>query len=95
MGMVVIKNAQVVLENVIIWDGGIVIEDDKIVNADKIGNIEIPYGAEVIDATKNPAETIGIYNKKGSLSVGKTADIVILNKDLTIKNVILRGKLLS
>ncbi len=58
-------------------------------------SIGIPLETACMMATKNPAETVGIYNKKGSLTVGKTADIVILNKDLTIKNVILRGKLLS
>ena len=58
-------------------------------------SIGIPLEEACMMASKNPAETVGIYNKKGSLSVGKTADIVILNKDLTIKNVILRGKLLS
>ncbi len=46
----VIKNANVVLENGIIWDGGIVIEDDKIVKADRLSNIEIPDGAEIVDA---------------------------------------------
>ena len=46
----IIKNANVVLENGIIWDGGILIEDGKIVKADFIGNIEIPSDAEVIDA---------------------------------------------
>jgi len=45
-------------------------------------------------ASKNPALTAGIYNKKGSITEGKIADIVILNKDLTVKNVILRGKLI-
>ena len=46
-------------------------------------------------ASKNPALTVGIYHKKGSITVGKIADIVILNKDLTIKNVILRGSLIK
>jgi len=46
----VIKNANVVLENGIIWDGAIVIEDNKIVKADKLDNIEIPENAKVIDA---------------------------------------------
>lgn len=54
-------------------------------------SIGIPLEEACMMASKNPAETVGVYNKKGSLSVGKTADIVILNKDLTIKNVILRG----
>ena len=46
----VIKNANVVLENGIIWDGAIVIEDNKIVKADILDNIEIPENAKVIDA---------------------------------------------
>jgi len=46
----VIKNANVVLENGIIWDGAILIADDRIVKADNVNNIEIPEGAEIIDA---------------------------------------------
>ncbi len=45
-----IKNAKVVLENGIIWDGVIIIEDGKI---SKVGNsydVEIPEGIELIDA---------------------------------------------
>lgn len=57
-------------------------------------SIGIPLEVACMMASKNPAETVGVYNKKGSITVGKTADIVILNKDLTIKNVILRGKVL-
>ena len=41
----VIKNANVVLENGIIWDGAILIADDRIVKADNVNNIEIPEGA--------------------------------------------------
>ena len=50
MAVKFIKNANVVLENGIIWDGGILIEDNKIIKADVEKNIEIPDGAEVIDA---------------------------------------------
>lgn len=58
-------------------------------------SIGIPLETAVMMSTKNPAQTVGIYNKKGSLTVGKTADIVILNKDLSVKTVILRGKILA
>lgn len=44
----VIKNAQVVMENGILWDGGIVIKDKRIVQIGR--DIENPVGAEVIDA---------------------------------------------
>ena len=45
-----IKNAQVVLERGILWDGIIIIEGDKIVQVGSCRDIEIPIGADVIDA---------------------------------------------
>jgi len=46
----VIKNAQVVLENGIIWDGVIVIEDNKICDVGNEHTIDIPPNAKIIDA---------------------------------------------
>ena len=46
----VIENAKVVLENGIIWDGVIVIDGERILSAGKCEAVEIPDGAEVIDA---------------------------------------------
>ena len=46
----VIKNAKVVHERGIIWDGVIVIDGDKIVKYGKSIEVEIPTDAEVIDA---------------------------------------------
>ncbi|MBR3806196.1 MAG: N-acetylglucosamine-6-phosphate deacetylase [Clostridia bacterium] len=39
----------------------------------------------------NPAKLLGLSDR-GVLEVGKRADIVVLNKDLTIKNVIFKGE---
>lgn len=50
MKKIYINNAQVVLENGIIWDGVIVVEDGIIVNVGKNTDIEIPKDACVIDA---------------------------------------------
>lgn len=47
---VIIKNAQVVLENGIIWDGVILIENGKIQKVGNRHNIDIPEDANVIDA---------------------------------------------
>lgn len=58
-------------------------------------SIGIPLEEACKMASKNPAETVGIYDKTGSLKEGKLADIVILDKDYNIKNVILRGKLIK
>ena len=45
-----IKNAQIVLERGILWDGVIIIEDDRIKEFGSHREIKIPDGAEIIDA---------------------------------------------
>lgn len=46
-------------------------------------------------AAVNPAKCVGIYDKHGSISAGKKADVVLLKKDgLKVQQVILDGKLL-
>lgn len=42
--------------------------------------------------TKNPALAAGIYDKKGSVSVGKDADFIIADKNFGIKAVYVRGE---
>jgi len=44
-------------------------------------------------ATINPAKEIGIDYKKGSLEKGKDADIIICDKDLSLKKVFIKGNL--
>ena len=50
MTIKVIKNANVVLEYGIVWDGVIIISDDRIINVGKARDVEIPSDAEIIDA---------------------------------------------
>ena len=40
----------------------------------------------------NPTKAIGIYDKYGSLTEGKQADVVLLDKDLEIKYIIKSGE---
>jgi len=58
-------------------------------------SIGIPLEDACKMASKNPALTVGIYDKTGSLTAGKIADIVILDENYNIKNVILRGKIIA
>ncbi len=51
----------------------------------------IPLETAIACATKNPAISLGIYDERGSISVGKKADIVLLDKKLTLKTVIKDG----
>ena len=43
-------------------------------------------------AAVNPARSIGIYDRYGSIEDGKSADLVALDSDLNIKMVFNRGK---
>lgn len=51
----------------------------------------IPLESAVKSATMNPAKAIGIYDKMGSISVGKKASFVLLDEELNIRNVIKDG----
>lgn len=59
-----------------------------------VKEMQIPLEIAVGCATINAAQSVGIYDTYGSLSEGKIANVVLLNKDLSIKAVILRGELL-
>lgn len=54
----------------------------------------IPLESAVKCAAVNPAKCVGIYDSCGSITAGKHADVVLLDKeDLSLKQVIFRGKL--
>lgn len=53
----------------------------------------VPLSAAVKAATINPAKSVGIDKHIGSLSVGKQADILILDKKLNLKQTFLAGQL--
>ena len=59
-----------------------------------VTEMDIPLASAVKCCTANPAKAIGAYDKRGSIAPGKYADLVLLNEDLTIRNVILRGKMI-
>lgn len=55
----------------------------------------IPLESAVKCAAVNPAKSVGIYDRHGSISVGKKADVVLLSQEgLELRNIIMDGKLL-
>ncbi|MEQ6378255.1 N-acetylglucosamine-6-phosphate deacetylase [Bacillaceae bacterium S4-13-56] len=44
-------------------------------------------------ASENPAKQLGVFSSKGSLEVGKDADIVLVSEDFTISHTICRGQI--
>ena len=56
-------------------------------------NSSIPLNECVNCASLNPATTLGIADKKGSIAVGKDADLVILDNEFNVKTTIIGGKI--
>ena len=54
---------------------------------------EVPMLEAIQMASATPAEIMGIGDKKGSLEVGKDADIVLFDADINIELTIVKGKI--
>ena len=61
-------------------------------HAVKIG---IPLESALKAVTINPAKSIGVAKDYGSISAGKVADLLVLNSDLTIRDIIFHGEKLT
>ncbi|MDO4622069.1 MAG: N-acetylglucosamine-6-phosphate deacetylase [Eubacteriales bacterium] len=55
----------------------------------------IPLETAVRCATENPAKRLGVWTDRGSISVGKIADICLWDKELNLVNVIKSGKMIE
>ena len=63
--------------------------------ATAVTQMGIPFETAVRAATINPARAVGIDDVRGSIEVGKIADMVLLDKEtLAVKQVIVRGRAL-
>ena len=51
------------------------------------------FETAINSVTKNPAKLLNIYNEKGSLDLGKDADIVLFDKDNSIFTTLVNGKI--
>jgi N-acetylglucosamine-6-phosphate deacetylase len=56
-----------------------------------VKEVGIPLESAIKCAAVNPAKAIGIYEHYGSLTPGKIANVVLLNKDLEIIQVYIKG----
>lgn len=57
-----------------------------------VKDMEIPLETAVACATMNPAKRLGVYDRYGSITEGKKADLVLLNEKLDVKAVIKDGR---
>ena len=53
--------------------------------------IDLPTASVMLSLT--PAKRMGADNQKGSITVGKDADLILLDKDLNVKQVMVGGKI--
>ncbi|SCL87442.1 N-acetylglucosamine-6-phosphate deacetylase [Sporanaerobacter sp. PP17-6a] len=53
--------------------------------------VGVPLEDAVRMASLNPAKSIGVGDRKGSIEIGKDADLIIFNDDLNILKVIIHG----
>lgn len=57
------------------------------------GPAGLPLAGAVRCATENPARALGLFGRRGSLEVGKEADLVLLRSDLSLFHVIRHGEI--
>lgn len=86
---------------VIVADGRATLEDGTLAGSilkmiDSVRNMLNFTTLELQDVIKlasvNPAKQAHVYNRKGSITIGKDADIVVLNDKIEIEMTICRGK---
>ena len=62
---------------------------------DRALKVALGYGVPVLDAVRSltltPAEIVNVSDRKGSLDVGKDADILITDADFNLRSVYIRG----
>lgn len=62
---------------------------DAVKNLASFANI--PFEQAIYNATAAPAKLMGIYDRVGSLDIGKQADMIVMDKDLNILSVWVKG----
>jgi N-acetylglucosamine-6-phosphate deacetylase len=85
---------------VIVKDGKATLEDGTIAGSTtnlydcmcRAMSFGVPEADAIFAATRNPARSIGIYDKTGSLVPGKAADLLIVDQDYQLKDVCINGE---
>lgn len=87
---------------VTVTDGKALLEEDTLAGSvlkmiDAFKNIQLYTGCSIISAIKmtseNPAKQLNMFDRKGSISTGKDADLVILDEKMDVFMTICKGKI--
>lgn len=87
---VTVSETQAVLEDGTLA-GSILKMNDGAKNMLKLTHVKIENIMEM--ASVNPAKQIGIYDKKGSIAIGKDADLLLIDNDLSICYTFCKGRI--
>jgi N-acetylglucosamine-6-phosphate deacetylase len=71
--------------------GSILKMNDSIKNISEAADISLSQAIQM--ASVNPAKQLNVYDRKGSISVGKDADITILSDEYQVEMTLCRGKI--
>lgn len=71
--------------------GSILSMDQAVANLVRLAGI--PLAVAIRMASENPARAIGVLDRKGTLTPGKDADVVVLGEDLSVILTIVRGRI--
>lgn len=92
-------------QNVIIENGVAKMPDrtafaGSVATTDRLVRVMVKdVGMNIVDAVKlmtiNPAKFMNIHNRKGSIGIGKDADLLIFDKDINIKSIYVGGEKVS
>lgn len=87
---IIVKNGSAVLENGVLAGSTLTMADGV---KNMVEKFNVSLEDAVIMASENPARVINVESRKGSLSYGKDADIVILDSDIRVLATIVEGNI--
>lgn len=87
---VIVEDGVAKLINRKAFAGSVATADRLVRNMVKLANVPLQEAVKII--TYNPAKIMGIESSKGSIAVGKDADIIVFDYDINIKMVMVGGK---
>lgn len=88
--LVIVEDGVAKLPDRTAFAGSVATADRLIRTMVKEAGLSIPEAVKMM--TQNPAYVLGINEEKGSLSVGKDADLIVFDADISIQHTIVGGK---
>ena len=89
---VIIEDGVAKLPDRIAFAGSIATADRLVRSMINLAEVPLEDAIKMISAT--PARILGVLDKKGTLTVGKDADIIIFDKNINVSMTMINGKII-